>query len=83
MTKDELIEAVEWYINYYGTKEVATSEFLTWIGGQFKTYPKMAKIILEEMRELGFVSVCKGKVKVTYNKKGVTCHTSKDPCRKN
>jgi len=57
MTDKELKEAVEWHKGHYHIKECSRSAFLTYLGGFFHTFPRRAKFLMEEMENLGLISV--------------------------
>lgn len=63
MTDAELHQAVKWYKGHYrNEKETPRSCFETFICGYFHTYPRNARFIIQEMENIGLISVSKGNV---------------------
>ena len=64
MTDTELSQAVGWYIGRRGKKETTKSCFETFVCGYFSTYPRNARFIMQEMENIGLISVSKGIVRM-------------------
>ena len=62
MTDTELSQAVRWFVDHYEKKETSKSCFETWICGHFHTYPRNAQFIMQEMENIGLISVFKENV---------------------
>jgi len=64
MTDTELSQAIRWYIGHYEKKETSKSCFETFVCGHFHTYPRNARFIMQEMENIGLISVSKGIVRM-------------------
>ena len=62
MTDEQLKEAVEYFKEHYQQNGTSKSKFEVYICGYFHTYPKHARFIIEEMENIGIISVSKGNV---------------------
>lgn len=62
MTDEQLKEAVEYFTKHYQKNGTSKSKFEVYICGYFHTYPRHARFIIEEMENIGIISVSKGNV---------------------
>ncbi len=64
MTDKELKEAVEFFKEHYQKKATSRSKFETFICGAFRTYPRNARFIMEEMENVGLICVSRQNVTI-------------------
>ena len=57
MSDEKLRECVAWYIRHHGRKETDVGEFETYLCGHFRTFPREAREIRNEMRDLELISI--------------------------
>lgn len=62
MNDEQLKEAVEFFKEHYGQNGTSKSKFETFLCGHFHTYPRNARFIMQEMENIGLISVFKGNV---------------------
>lgn len=62
MTDEQLKEAVEYFKEHYQKNGTSKSKFEVYICGYFHTFPRHARYIIEEMENIGIISVSKGNV---------------------
>ena len=62
MTDEQLKEAVEFFTEHHQKNGTSKSKFETFICGYFHTFPRQARFIIEEMKNIGLISVSKGNV---------------------
>ena len=62
MTDEQLKEAVEYFKEHYQKNGTSKSKFEVYICGYFHTFPSQARFIIEEMENIGLISVSKGNV---------------------
>ena len=62
MNDEQLKEAVELFKDRHNKNGTSKSKFETFVCGYFHTYPRNALFIMEEMKNIGLISVSKGNV---------------------
>jgi hypothetical protein len=61
MTDKELKEAAQWFVQNFGAEPADKSVFITWLCGRFRTWPRRAQYILEEMVQENLATITKDK----------------------
>ena len=62
MTDEQLKEAVEFFKAHHNKNGTSKSKFETFLCGYFHTYPRNTLFIMQEMENIGLISVSKGNV---------------------
>ena len=64
MTDKELSQAVAFFKEHYQKNGTSKNAFLTFLIGAFRTHPRRAKFLMEEMENIGLISVSKQNVTI-------------------